>query len=102
MLTVLGVNVFPSAIRDVVSSLRPKTNGEIQILLDQPGPRVNPPLKIKAEYGKGVTNLSELKEEIETLLHSRLNFRASVDLVAEGSLPRFEMKAQLIKKLWES
>jgi len=102
MLTVLGVNVFPSAIRDVVSSLRPKTNGEIQILLDQPGPRVAPPLKIKAEYGKGVTNLSELKEEIETLLHSRLNFRASVDLVAEGSLPRFEMKAQLIKKLWES
>lgn len=38
MLTVLGVNVFPSAIRDVVGSLRPKTSGEIQVVLDQPGP----------------------------------------------------------------
>ena len=37
MLIVLGVNVFPSAVRDVVSSFYPKTTGEIQILLDAPG-----------------------------------------------------------------
>jgi phenylacetate-CoA ligase len=102
MLTVLGVNVFPSAIRDVVGSLRPKTSGEIQVVLDQPGPTVAPPVKIEVEFGKEVTNLEELKKEVEALLNSRLNFRATVNLVPEGSLPRFEMKAQLIKKLWES
>jgi phenylacetate-CoA ligase len=102
MLTVLGVNVFPSAIRDVVGSLRPLTTGEIQIVLDKPGPGVDPPIKIEVEYGKNVSNLEELKKEIETLLNSRLNFRAAVNLVPEGSLPRFEMKAQLIKKLWEN
>lgn len=102
MLTVLGVNVFPSAIRDVVGSLRPKTTGEIQVVLDRPGPAVTPPVHIEAEFSKGVSNLEELKKEIEALLNSRLNFRAAVNLVPEGSLPRFEMKAQLIKKLWET
>jgi phenylacetate-CoA ligase len=102
MLTVLGVNVFPSAIRDVVGSLRPKTSGEIQVVLDQPGPTVAPPVKIEVEFGKEVTHLEELKKEIEALLNSRLNFRAAINLVPEGSLPRFEMKAQLIKKLWKS
>ena len=66
------------------------------------GPGVDPPVKIEVEQGRGATNLEELKKEIETLLNSRLNFRASVHLVPEGSLPRYEMKAQLIKKLWES
>lgn len=102
MLTVLGVNVFPSAIRDVVGSLRPKTTGEIQVVLDRPGPAVTPPVRIETEFSKGVSNLEELKKEIEALLNSRLNFRAAVNLVPEGSLPRFEMKAQLIKKLWET
>jgi phenylacetate-CoA ligase len=102
MLTVLGVNVFPSAIRDVVGSLRPKTSGEIQVVLDQPGPAVTPPVHIEVEFSKGVSNLEELKKEIEALLNARLNFRAAVNLVPEGSLPRFEMKAQLIKKLWEN
>jgi len=102
MLTVLGVNVFPSAIRDVVGSLRPKTSGEIQVVLDKPGPAVAPPVMVEVEYGKEATDLEALKKEIEALLNARLSFRAAVHLVPEGSLPRFEMKAQLIKKLWET
>jgi phenylacetate-CoA ligase len=102
MLTVLGVNVFPSAIRDLVGSLRPRTTGEIQVVLDKPGPAVSPPVGIEVEFTKGVSNLEELKQEIEALLNSRLSFRAAVNLVPEGSLPRYEMKAQLIKKLWET
>jgi phenylacetate-CoA ligase len=102
MLTVLGVNVFPSAIRDVLGSFRPRTTGEIQVVLDKPGPAVTPPLHIEAEFSQGTSNLEELKKEIEGMLNSRLNFRAAVNLVPEGSLPRVEMKAQLIKKLWEN
>jgi len=102
MLIVLGVNVFPSAVKDVVSSLRPRTTGEIQILLDKPGPKVDPPVKIKVEYSKGVTDPGSLKHEIEGLIRERLVFKADVNLVPEGSLPRYEMKARLIKNLWES
>ena len=39
-----------------------------------------------------------LNAEIETM---DLVFRANVELVPEETLPRFEMKARLIKKLYE-
>jgi len=54
------------------------------------------------EYGKEATDLEALKKEIEVLLNARLSLRAAVHLLPEGSLPRFEMTAQLIKKLWEA
>ena len=85
MLIVLGVNVFPSAIKDVVTSFRPLTIGEIQIILEQPGPRVQPPLKIRVEYAKHVSDLDSLKKDIERALREKLVFKADVELVPEGS-----------------
>ncbi len=101
MLIVLGVNVFPSAIKDVIASLRPKTTGDMLVLLDQPGPKVTPPLKIQAEYSRGVEDLSGLKKQLEGVLREKLLFRADVELVSEGTLPRFDMKAKLISKTYE-
>jgi phenylacetate-CoA ligase len=102
MLIVLGVNVFPSAVKDVVTSFYPKTTGEIQILLERPGPAVQPPLKVRAEFGRGVLNLEELKKQIESKIRAILTVTSAVDLVEPGTLPRFEMKGQLIKKLYET
>ncbi|MFH1116848.1 MAG: phenylacetate--CoA ligase family protein [Pseudomonadota bacterium] len=101
MLIVLGVNVFPSAIKDVIAGLRPRTTGDMLILLDAPGPKVDPPLRIQAEYARGVEDISALKKEVEGVLRDKLLFRADVDLVSEGTLPRFDMKARLIKKTYE-
>jgi len=101
MLILLGVNVFPSAIKDVITSFRPRTTGDMLILLDKPGPKVEPPLKIQAEYASGEKDLAALKKELETTLREKLVFRADVELVPEETLPRFEMKAKLIKKLYE-
>ncbi len=101
MLIVLGVNVFPSAVRDVVSSFRPRTTGEVQILLEAPGPGVKPPLQIVAEYGDGTDPSSGLQTEIEHKIRAVLTVSSSVRLVPPGTLPRFEMKGQLVKKLYE-
>ncbi len=101
MLIVLAVNVFPSAIKDVVNSFRPRTSGEIQIQLEAPPPKVEPPLKIKVEQGAEPGDLGQLKKELETVLRAKLVFRADVELVPEASLPRFEYKAKLIRKLYE-
>ena len=101
MLILLGVNVFPSAIKDVITAFRPRTTGDMLVLLDEPGPKVQPPLKIQAEYASGEKGLDALKKEIEGLLREKLVFRADVELVPEGTLPRFEMKAKLIRKLYE-
>jgi phenylacetate-CoA ligase len=102
MLIVLGVNVFPSAVRDVVSSFHPRTTGEIQIVLDEPGPKVAPPLKVIAEHGTSLSGLADLKSEIEKKIKATLSIPSSVELVSPGTLPRYEMKGQLVKKAYES
>jgi len=102
MLIVLGVNVFPSAVKDVVTSFYPHTTGEMQILLDQPGPGVRPPLRVAAEVAEEFSSSAPgLKIEIEKRIKAVLSISAAVDLVPAGSLPRFEMKGQLIRKLYE-
>ena len=101
MLILLGVNVFPSAIKDVLTSFRPRITGHMLILLDKPGPTVEPPLKLQVEYSAGEKDLESLKKELEGILRDRLVFRADVELVSEGTLPRFEMKANYIRKLYE-
>lgn len=97
MLIVLGVNVFPSAVRDVVSGFHPHTTGEIQIVLDEPGPKVEPPLRVVVEYAGLGAPSRELKEEIERKIRSTLTVPASVELVPAGTLPRYEMKGQLVR-----
>ncbi|HUK25487.1 MAG TPA: hypothetical protein VLV49_12970 [Terriglobales bacterium] len=97
MLIVLGVNIFPSAVKDVVSSFHPRTTGEIQIVLEAPGPKVAPPLKIVAERNDADTSLT-LKSAIEARIKAVLSVPASVELVSAGSLPRYEMKGQLVKR----
>jgi phenylacetate-CoA ligase len=101
MLIVLGVNVFPSAIKDVVSSFYPATTGEIQIVLDRPGPGVAPPLKVMAECCGGRTDSAELKLAIERKIKAVLNVPALVEPVHAGTLPRYEMKGQLVKRAYE-
>jgi phenylacetate-CoA ligase len=98
MLIVLGVNVFPSAIKDVVSSFHPRTTGEIQIVLHEPGPKVAPPLNVVVEYADTCADLRGLKREIEGKIKAALTVNAALDLVPAGTLPRYEMKGQLIKK----
>jgi phenylacetate-CoA ligase len=71
------------------------------ILLDKAAPKVEPPLKIQVEYASGEKDLEALKKELEAMLREKLVFRADVELVPEETLPRFEMKAKLIRKLYE-
>jgi phenylacetate-CoA ligase len=101
MLIVLGVNVFPSAVRDVVSSFYPEMTGEVQILLDRPGPGVKPPLRMMAEYGAEAKDQAALRKKVEEKIKAVLTVPAVVELVPAGTLPRFEMKGQLIRKLYE-
>jgi phenylacetate-CoA ligase len=97
MLIVLGVNVFPSAVRDVVQGLHPRTSGAVQILLPAKGPRVEPPLLVEAEWGEHPGDHEELRRRIESTIRSRLSVPASVILVPPGSIERSEMKSRLTR-----
>ena len=59
---------------------RSAITGELQNLLDQPAPKVNPPLKVRVEYAKDVVSLDALKHEIESLLKEKLVFKAGSTL----------------------
>jgi phenylacetate-CoA ligase len=101
MLIVLGVNVFPSAIKEVVAGFSPEATGEIQIVLDNPGPAVAPPLKVVAECCGEPTASAALKSAMERKIKALLSVSASVELVSAGTLPRYEMKGQLVKRTYE-
>jgi phenylacetate-CoA ligase len=46
------------------------------------------------------TDLDALKAELEGLLREKLIVECDVELLPPGTLPRFEMKAQLVRKLY--
>jgi phenylacetate-CoA ligase len=97
MLIVLGVNVFPSAIRDVVQTLHPRTSGAVQIVLTRPGPRVEPPLPVEVEWGREPGDHEELTRCLESIIRARLSVSTAVTLVPPGSIERSEMKTRLTR-----
>lgn len=98
MLIVRGVNVYPSAVLDVVSSFAPQTTGEMAIMLDRPGTRQEPPLRVVVEHGAEPGALDALKHRLEAEIRQRLIFRAQVELVPPGTLaPKGAMKRQLVR-----
>lgn len=98
MLIVLGVNVFPTAVRDLVQTLHPRTSGVIQVVVPEGGPRVDPPLRVDVECGEEPGEHGELTRRIESMLRDRLSVRAAVTLVPPGSLGRSEMKTNLTRQ----
>ncbi|MEE8171526.1 MAG: phenylacetate--CoA ligase family protein, partial [Alphaproteobacteria bacterium] len=97
MLILRGVNVWPSAIKDVVMSFRPEDFGETAISPNAPGPTITPPLQIKVEQNHGDVGDDALASRIESKLSAKLIFTAKTELIPPDILPRTEMKAKLIE-----
>jgi phenylacetate-CoA ligase len=99
MLTVKGVNVYPEAIREVVASFHPQVTGLLRILLERPGPGVEPPLRIRLEYGMGVgdTDRQPLERALLARIRDKLQITPELEWVAPGTLPRETMKTQLVE-----
>ena len=98
MLIVRGVNVYPSAVEEIVSALAPRTTGRLEIVLDRPGPAVEPPLRIRVEVTGAAGDAAGLARELEERIRSALVVQAAVELVPDGTLPRFEYKRQLVRR----
>jgi phenylacetate-CoA ligase len=98
MLIVRGVNIYPSAVADVVRSFRPRVTGHIQIQADGPGPSVEPPVRIRVEYDEE-GDLDSLKREIEDRIRRELIFASNVEIVEPGALaPKGSMKTKLVTR----
>ena len=103
MLKIKGVMVYPAQIKDVVESFAPRTTGAFRILLDEPPPRVVPPVKLKIEFGKDVggEDLEQLKKEVEEKMHQAVKIRPKIEWIEPDTLERSDKKTQYIEKLYE-
>jgi phenylacetate-CoA ligase len=97
MLIVRGVNVFPSAIREVVSAFAPEVSGNILVKPEAPGVKQDPPLPVGVELAEGGTADDSLAEAIRDRLRAVLVVQTRVELVPWGSLRRSEYKAKLVE-----
>jgi phenylacetate-CoA ligase len=98
MLIVRGVNVFPSAVRDVVAGFAPRVSGHVRIRPRRPGVKQDPPLPVAVELPAGSDPDPRVADEIGRTLRERLVFQAEVELVPWGSLGRSEYKSQLVER----
>ncbi len=97
MLIVRGVNVFPSALREVVSAFSPRVSGYILVRPRAPGVKQEPPLPLTVELAPGGAADTDLAEAIRERVRSVLVVQTEVELVPWGSLQRSEYKSQLVE-----
>jgi phenylacetate-CoA ligase len=90
MVVVRGVNIFPTAIEDVMRKC--EGLGEYRVLIRQA--RAMAELEIEVEPAANCSDPASMVEHLEHALRDVFAMRIPVTLVAAGSLPRYEMKAK--------
>jgi phenylacetate-CoA ligase len=98
MLIVRGVNVFPSAVREVVSGFAPDVSGHVLVRPSATGVKQEPPLPVSVELAQGRTPNGALADSIRERLRSVLVVQTRVELVPWGSLERSEYKSRLVQR----
>ncbi|MBL4869229.1 MAG: AMP-binding protein [Pseudomonadales bacterium] len=90
MLIVRGVNVFPSAIQDIVVSMTPQTNGVMRVYADFDGHTTQKNLKVLVERGEqsNAKQDPELIAEVTTKIRNALAFKPEVIMVAPNTFEK--------------
>jgi phenylacetate-CoA ligase len=98
MLIVRGVNVFPSAVREVVSAFAPDVSGHVLVRPQSPGVKQEPPLPVSVELARGANDDPLLAQAIRERIRAVLVVQTQVELVPWGSLQRSEYKSKLVER----
>ena len=97
MLIVRGVNVFPSAVREVVSGFE-MVSGHVLVRPQAAGVKQEPPLPVSVELARGATPDAALADAIRDRLRDVLVVQTRVELVEWGTLQRSEYKSKLVER----
>jgi phenylacetate-CoA ligase len=90
MLIVRGVNVYPSAVEEIVRRF-----GDVaEFCVHVSGAAALMELRVEIEPADLCADPNELARQVRLSLETAFNLRVPVEAVAPGSLPRFEMKAR--------
>ena len=90
MIVLRGNNVHPGALQMILH----RFHEVVEYRLDVDRSSTLPMLRVEIELQDG--NAAEVATRVDKAIRDELLFRADVRLVAAGTLPRFEMKAQRV------
>lgn len=96
MLIVRGVNLFPTAVREIVSDFRPDVSGVIAIQPKAKGVKQAPPLPVVVELAEGVARSVLLADAVRQKIRDVLLVTTEIELVPWGTLPRSDYKSKLV------
>jgi phenylacetate-CoA ligase len=91
MITIRGVNVFPSALEGIIRRFAEVEEFAIEVFTDRGMDEV----RVLVEVRPG-SDSSALGDRIRDAIHAGLSLRCAVSTVAPGALPRFELKARRV------
>jgi phenylacetate-CoA ligase len=95
MIVVRGVNIFPSAVEEVVRSC----GGVAEYCVESRTVRSLTELVLRIEPEPHVQHANEIVGRLESALRDAFGLRIGVTAVSPGDLPRFEMKARRWRKV---
>jgi phenylacetate-CoA ligase len=98
MLIVRGVNVFPSAVREVVGEFAPVLSGHVRVRPQAPGVKQDPPLPVDVELARDATRDPLLAQSVRERIRAVLLVQTEVELVPWGTLARSEYKSKLVER----
>lgn len=86
MLIVRGVNLFPSAVQDVVSAMKPLVGGVMRVLADFEGHTTQGNLKVLVERAAGTDAQADAATgaQVEARIRNALAVKAEVHMVRHG------------------
>jgi phenylacetate-CoA ligase len=89
MLIVRGINVWPSAVREIVIGFQPRLTGNLRIIADFEGHSTMDRLHIRVEHVPTLTaaDVTAVEAELERRITQVLAFRPRLELVPVGVLP---------------
>ncbi len=94
MFTVRGINVFPSAIENILHLF--KEVGEFRIVASKENEMDELLIEIEDVQNNKLHSTDKLEHKIVETMRNRLFIRVNIKTVSYGSLPRFELKAKRI------
>ena len=98
MLVVRGVNVFPSAVREVVNEFAPAVSGQIRICPAAAGVKQDPPLPVVVELSQAAPGNPGLADALRERIRNVLVVQTRIELVPFGTLERSDYKAKLVEQ----
>jgi phenylacetate-CoA ligase len=95
MIIVRGVNVFPSAVENVLREFSAIEEFRVEIFEKE----AMQELKLTLEPRSDQNTPADLAEQVGRRMRERIGLRPQVELVGQGALPRFELKAKRFFKV---